>query len=106
MENIDIPQEFQSVKNLVGRFLAQDEKCRNSDTYLINKIKAVAPWAHFETIRRMRQTIQNTEGRWLPTEPEVLVKRRIREENIREYFSNRPEIIRSWEFEMRSRGKL
>ena len=37
----------------------------------------------FETIRRTRQLIQNKEGRYLPTDPEVIRKRRIKAEAMR-----------------------
>lgn len=40
---------------------------------------------HFETIRRVRQKIQNEDERFLPTSEEVARKRRIREVLIKEY---------------------
>lgn len=40
---------------------------------------------NFETIRRVRQKIQNEDERFLPTSEEVARKRRIREELIKEY---------------------
>lgn len=40
----------------------------------------------FETITRVRREIQNTEGKYLPTNPEIARQRKIREETIREYY--------------------
>jgi len=40
---------------------------------------------NFETIRRVRQKIQNEDERFLPTSEEVARRRRIREELIKEY---------------------
>ena len=41
----------------------------------------------FETIRRVRQKIQNDEGKFRPTDPEVDKRRKKRERRIRENIS-------------------
>lgn len=37
-----------------------------------------------ETVRRVRQKIQNTEGRFLPTDPDIIKRRRLRSHSFRE----------------------
>jgi hypothetical protein len=49
-----------------------------------------------ETIRRVRQKIQNTEGLFLPTDVIVMKRRRINEEKIRAYYSNNPELLTAY----------
>ena len=41
-----------------------------------------------ETIRRVRQEIQNTEKQYLPTDPKVLTARRFKEDVIYNYYAN------------------
>ena len=75
-----------TIKDNIKVLLAEDERCRNDDLYLILKywttyngvnanLEIVGELAHTETIRRYRQKIQHEEGNYLPTEPEVLEKR-------------------------------
>lgn len=103
--------EFRRTKEAVERVLKEVERARNDDHYLIlcvlqrqgEKItgeydqqlkKTVIVWrivdlkslASFETITRCRREIQYNEGKYLPTDPEVAMKRRIRAETVREYY--------------------
>lgn len=85
--------------------LKQDALCRNCDKRLILKIwqehgfEVDVDWDKLdglpnpETIRRVRQKIQNTDGRLLPTEMRVIKARRIKEEVVKRYFSN----LGAWE---------
>lgn len=95
-----VEREFDTTKAVVREVLKEKEKARNSDKFLIwfvrHKVeghdlndfseyrKASSP----ETIRRVRQEIQNTEGEFLPTSEEVLQRRNFREDEIQDYFSS------------------
>ena len=92
--------KLKEVKKLVEQILAEDERARNDDKWLIYRVlshytKVYIPFEDFEkipsyeTITRARRLIQNKEGKYLPTDPEVLKKRRIFEEEIKEW-------VRSW----------
>lgn len=87
-------REFSQVKDLVLKELSEDERTRNCDTYLVLKVlryftPAFIPFKDFgklpslETITRCRRLIQNKEGRFLPTNPLVVERRRKRECEIR-----------------------
>lgn len=95
-----IKREFDTTKAVVREVLKQKEKARNSDKYLIwfikhkveghdlNEFEEYKDSTNPETIRRVRQDIQNSEGEFLPTSEEVLERRGFREDEIREYFSS------------------
>jgi hypothetical protein len=56
----------------------------------------------YSTIHRVCQIIQHNEGRYLPTDPMQLLRRRIREDMIRQYFGKlkdekSQQIIQDWE---------
>lgn len=89
-----IQKEFRTIKKQVEKALKENESARNDDKYLtwlvlrnytniyikftdFNKLPS------FETIRRMRQVIQNKEKRLIPTDPKVIKKRQQREKEIR-----------------------
>lgn len=74
----------------VLKLMREDERCRNDDKWLIWKylrecagVKIFIPFKQFdkmpsfESIRRIRQHIQNTEGKLLPTVAHVRRERRI-----------------------------
>jgi len=50
-----------------------------------------------ETIIRHRAFIQNTQGELLPTRPGILIRRKIAERHIRQYYKTQPDIITDWE---------
>jgi len=97
----EVLEELRTVKERVEYILRKYPEARNSDFYLIvlyirkfekklSKYIKYIPYevirgydGLFESIRRARQYIQNTEGKYLPTDPEVLKKRRIKEQAIR-----------------------
>lgn len=112
---------FRSMKELVRHVLKESARARNEDSWLILKCleargvlivqkdenlkeeavlipySSISEIGSFETIRRVRQEIQNTDGDFLPTDPAVLVKRRIREEAIREYYADNPEKLQEYQ---------
>ena len=88
--------EIHTVKEAVIHLLEQFPEARNNDTYLewlflryVRKIDL--PWESFEklrsfsleTVRRCRQLIQSG-GNFLPTNPDVLRRRRKREQSFSE----------------------
>ena len=93
--------EFKNIKDLVEKILAQDERARNDDKWLTYRVFNEIARQHgtfvyipfklweilpaFETVKRVRAKIQNEEGRYIPTDPEVLKKRRIRSKAIRDW---------------------
>ena len=88
--------ELRTVSSIVEDLLEKEERCRNDDKYLTFKVmqkftKIYIPFEDFskipafETVKRCRAKIQNKEKRFLPTDPEVRKKRRIREEDFKEW---------------------
>ena len=80
--------------------MKNDQKCRNSDKWLVWKylrdkagINIFIPFEDFErmpsfeSIRRIRQYIQNTEKKFLPTDPKVRIERKVNEEEWREWLT-------------------
>lgn len=103
--------EFDKMGELVLDILARSERCRNDDHFLILKvlerlgedihaelaregkgyhivwrIKDLGRVSSFETITRCRRHVQNTLGLWLPTDLDVALKRRIREDSVRAFY--------------------
>ncbi|KYC47434.1 MAG: hypothetical protein AMQ74_01684 [Candidatus Methanofastidiosum methylothiophilum] len=89
-----IENEVKRTKDLVREILAQDERARNDDKWLILKVigkitRIYIPYQDlekipsFETITRVRRKIQNEEGMYLPTK-KVKGLREDKEEIIRE----------------------
>lgn len=100
--------ELTQVQETVRNVLSSCPLARNSDKWLVLKVWEIeaadydikdgqtVKW-HIaaiclpylttpETITRLRRHIQNVEGKYLPTDPEVIKQRRIKEEKVREYF--------------------
>jgi hypothetical protein len=91
-----------TTKDKVEDILERKEQARNSDKYLIwyywkyeEEIESLDNFGEFKegtssrSIVRARAEIQNDEGKYLPTDPEVISKRRIKENRIREYYSEK-----------------
>lgn len=109
IETFKVENEQKEVILKVAEILEQDERARNSDLWLIiqfwrkSGIRIFVPYEQLdnmtsaETITRARRVVQNDHNKFLPTNPEVLHKRKVKEEILREYFSNRPDIIGQWE---------
>lgn len=87
-------QEFKSQKKIIEEILEQDARARNCDKWLTYKLlskytKVYIPFEDFEKIpafanaQKIRQHIQNKEGRLLPSDPAVLKRRRIRGKELR-----------------------
>lgn len=94
-------EELNTVKKLVEEVLSEDQRSRNDYLWLILQIwqkkqfiKVFVPYEEIknmiapETITRCCRLIQHTLGRYLPTDPNVAFRRKIREEQIRDYFSD------------------
>jgi hypothetical protein len=111
----DIEREFESAKEIVEEVLREDERARNDFLWLTlmvwqrkQQIRVYVNYADLKRmiaptiIHRVCQVIQNTQGKYLPTDPHILLRRRIREDMIRNYFgrqkSERNEwIVKEWE---------
>lgn len=102
-------------KVIVEEILREDVYARNSDLWLIlqvwqrkQHIKLFVPFDKLaemmpaETITRARRIVQNKEKKYLPTDPDVVVKRRIKEETLRAYYGNNPRLLE--EFVVRMHG--
>lgn len=81
--------EFNTVKDLILTLLEKEERTRNDDKWLTFRVmqhftKIYIPFEDFEkipsfeTIKRCRAIIQNKEGKFQPTSPEVILKRQSR----------------------------
>ena len=99
-----IEEQFKTIKERVEWILKNYPEARNNDFYLyllylrnferelskyikyipFGLIKSATP---FESVRRARQLIQNTEGKYPPTDPEVIRRRRIKEKAMRKMFA-------------------
>jgi len=86
------------IKTIVEEVLAEDPRTRNDDLWLIiavwqkkQHIDCFIPYDRLremispESIRRVRQKIQNEENRFPPTDPKILTRRRRKEQKIREW---------------------
>lgn len=114
---VEVKKEFGDMKRLVFDVLSKDEMSRNDDWRLVLLVLErmgeqmvrsgeVLVWhidlnrtrgiQRFETVRRVRQEIQNVDGKWLPTDPNVLVRRKIREDAIREYYGEYSEVAQAY----------
>lgn len=95
---METKEEFKKVSEIVEHLLETNVRCRNDDkflTYLVmreftnifipfedfNKMPA------FETIKRVRAKIQNTEGRYPPTDQDVIEKRKHREAEVKDFIT-------------------
>jgi hypothetical protein len=61
--NKQFERDFNHTKQIVECYLELCWSCRNSDEHMINHIRNKYPYLNFETLRRTRQKIQNTEKR-------------------------------------------
>lgn len=97
----EIQTELEKTKEVVEGILSRHEEARNNDIFLILKVWEEVSGAKLNispeetkglmppsTISRVRRKIQNDEGEFLPTNPGVMHKRKIREEMIRDYYKD------------------
>jgi hypothetical protein len=113
---MDVEKEFSSMKLLVRDVLRESERARNDDAYLVMKVlerrsliivkkneafplgvillpfEHIAEFGAFETVRRVRQEIQNVDKEFLPTDYDVCVKRRLRSEAVRLFYAKKMEV--------------
>lgn len=112
--------KLKEMKLIVTGILKDEERARNCDKWLVFKVLEKTGFAHMEsdkviievkfedlwlmpsleTSRRCRQEIQNTDGEYLPTDPQVLFHRRVKEDIIRRYYADKNTgqlIIGEWE---------
>lgn len=104
--------EFKTAKELVLKVLEGSQRARNDDKYLILRclqaqgqdieclseelqeyswcfnLSQLGSFLSFETLTRCRREIQNTDGLFLPSDPAVLVRRKIKEEHVRRYYND------------------
>ena len=110
MDKEEIIQEQEDTKKLVEEVLEEDIRARNNDLWLLlmvwtkkQQIRLDIPYSQIkdmalpESVNRVRRTIQNTEGRWLPTDPMVLLHRQFKEEVIRNYYRGNPFMLESFQ---------
>jgi hypothetical protein len=111
MSSKSIEQELETTKSKVRKALREKEKARNSDKYLIwyiqrnlekidrNDPDEVKDATSPTTIITTRQEIQNQQGKYLPTKAQVIKRRKIREEKIREYYGEMSKVYQNLENE-------
>ena len=102
---IEVKKEFKDMEERVLRVLESSMLSRNSDKWLIFEVLQLLKFKtigktvlinfndledvpSFETITRCRRKIQNKDNKFLPTDPQVLVKRRFKEEQVRAYYGD------------------
>ena len=92
--------EFASTKELVERILKEDARTRNSDKLLIYRVishicrkydkglfipfELFDSFPAYESVTRCRRKIQE-QGKYLPTDPEVIKRRDKRERAVRDW---------------------
>ena len=107
-----VVMELSDCRELVKNLIQADERCRNDDRWLMLKVwekQGIMIMIDFqrwkamyspETIRRVRQEIQSVGesgvGDLLPTDPDVLVLRRVKEEAIRSYYGAKSRILQEF----------
>ncbi len=103
----------EKAKELILQLLREEERCRNDDLFLIFRVwqkqgytlqidevgivcsKKVIPYSP-ETIRRNRAHIQNVQGKYLPTDPNVMIERKIKEDSLKKYYGERSTEFQSY----------
>ncbi len=97
---LEIVKEQRRTKQLVRDILKENPIARNNDLILClmiwqekQQIKIVVPQDKIremimpETISRCRREVQNNDYEFLPTDPNVMIARGIKEEVLRAYYS-------------------
>lgn len=87
-----------TIKMNIIQLMKNDEECRNDDAWLqfryardimgadMNDFKEWKRIPSLESIRRIRQMVQNTAGLFLPTRDEVVIQRRIEQTAVRRWY--------------------
>jgi len=98
-------QQKTTIRANIIKLLKEDERCRNDDKWLIfryvrevqgidlyipfDDFKRMIP---FESVRRIRALIQNTEKKFLPTDAEIRKRRLINDEEWRQWLAQAKEL--------------
>jgi hypothetical protein len=108
MSEEQVIETFENTKDLVEKVLREHEEARNNDFYLVYlclkellKPKGIylpyIPYKYLkefsgitETITRARRAL-NEQGLYLPTDPEVVQKRRRKQNVLKNYFGKQGE---------------
>jgi hypothetical protein len=101
---METKEELDNINQMVFRFLAIDERCRNDDKWLTYKVfNEIAArhgqamfipfnlWSEFpafETVKRVRANIQNKLKKFPPTREDVILKRSRRQRHFKQAFAN------------------
>jgi len=106
---MEVKKELERCKEVVERILSQNQRARNDDRFLVwkfwhdyDKVNIFIPYEEFcrltpiESITRARRLVQNELGRYLPDDPAISVRRRIKEEIIRKWFKENQWYISEW----------
>jgi len=104
-----VEEEYATAKQLVEEVLAEDERARNDYMWLNLMVwqkkqqisvfidyKDIGKMISPSTIHRVCQVIQHDEGKYLPTDPMQLLRRKIREDIIRQYFGRQRSERNDW----------
>ena len=89
--------ELKQVKKIVMHLLETDERTRNDDKWLTYRVmrqftniyipfEDFSKMPSFESIKRSRAYIQNTQGMFPPTDIKVLHKRGHKEDTLRQHY--------------------
>lgn len=110
MDQVIREQQLQA-KEIVEQLLSTDERARNDDLWLIlqvwqkmQQIKLYIPYEDMnrmispETITRVRRQIQNTESRLLPTNMQVCMKRKVKEDVLRAFYGESSRQLENFRF--------
>ena len=96
----EVIRNHEEANILVMECLENDQRCRNDDMWLCLQVwikqgikinidyDDLPKMFNPETIIRNRAFIQNDECLLLPTDPKVLIKRKMKENAIRSYYGN------------------
>jgi len=77
----------------IRRYLVTEDGKKTADLNRYQEFKAGPPVG---TLLRKRREIQNTEGRLLPTKPEVAKQRRLAYETIKDFYSGDAEVMKEY----------
>lgn len=107
---MDVVGDLEDCEQVCRKIMQIDEDTRNDDLWLIlqywehkDQIKINIPKEKLfemtpaETITRCRRKIQNSDGDLLPTLPQVLIRRGVKEDIIRKYYALKPKLIDYYE---------
>lgn len=93
---METKEELKKVSAIIEDLLEKDERCRNDDKWLTIQVmskftRIYIPYEDlpkipaFETIKRCRAKIQNKEGRFPPTDSEVIERRAKRSKDFKKW---------------------